>query len=69
MKTIKLTINPNEFKDRMFTTSEIGRGTGIHKAKKGKGSYNRKEKHKRQHDGYNNSGYAAFDFSVILALA
>lgn len=27
---------------RKFTTSEIGRGTGIEKSKKGKGSYTRK---------------------------
>lgn len=58
MKKITMTIHPNEFKDRMFTTSEIGRGVGIHKAKKGKGSYNRKEKYKRQHTGDNE--YAAF---------
>ena len=46
MKKEILKINPNDFKDRMFTSSEIGRGIGIQKAKKGKGSYTRKRKHK-----------------------
>lgn len=49
MKKEVIKIDPNQFRDRMFTTSEIGRGIGIHKAKKGKGSYNRKEKHRSQH--------------------
>ncbi|ADL52172.1 hypothetical protein [Clostridium cellulovorans] len=34
---------------RMFNSDEISRGTGISKAKKGKGSYDRKEKHKKSH--------------------
>lgn len=33
-------------KGRKFTTSEIGRGIGVHKTFKGKGSYTRKPKHK-----------------------
>lgn len=49
-------INPNEIalNRRKFETSEIGRGVGTHKTKKGKGSYSRKGKHKRQysHDDY-----------------
>ena len=34
---------------RMFNSDEISRGTGVSKAKKGKGSYNRKDKHKKSH--------------------
>lgn len=39
-----ITIDMNELNlnRRKFTTSEIGRGTGIQKNKKGKGSYTRK---------------------------
>lgn len=41
---ISFTINLNDLNlnRRKFTTSEISRGTGIQKSKKGKGSYNRK---------------------------
>lgn len=43
-KNMKMTIDMNklELNQRKFNTSEIGRGIGIHKAKKGKGSYTRK---------------------------
>lgn len=43
-KDIKITIDVNELmlNSRKFTTSEISRGTGVHKSKKGKGSYTRK---------------------------
>lgn len=43
----KMIINYNELQlnQRKFTTSEIGRGIGIHSPKKGKGSYKRKPKH------------------------
>ena len=43
----KYSIDYNELQlnQRKFTTSEIARGTGIHKPKKGKGSYTRKPKH------------------------
>lgn len=43
----KTTINMNELQlnQRKFTTSEIGRGIGIQKPKKGKGSYSRREKY------------------------
>jgi hypothetical protein len=58
MKKITIIINPNDFKSRTFTTSEIGRGIGIQTPKKGKGSYNRKAKHKRQYNTDN--GYTAF---------
>ncbi|MDF2524057.1 MAG: hypothetical protein K0R31_1698 [Clostridiales bacterium] len=56
-KKISFTINPNEIalNQRKFDTSEIGRGIGVHKVKKGKGSYNRKEKckmnYRREEDG------------------
>lgn len=50
MKKIQkpMTINMNELQlnQRKFTTSEIGRGIGIQKPKKGKGSYVRTEKYK-----------------------
>jgi hypothetical protein len=44
MKGNSITIDMNEINlnRRKFTTSEIGRGTGIQKNKKGKGSYTRK---------------------------
>ncbi|OPJ56664.1 ribosome alternative rescue factor ArfA [Clostridium oryzae] len=47
-KKITITIDMNELmlNRRKFTTSEISRGTGVHKAKKGKGSYTRKNKYK-----------------------
>ena len=47
-------ININEImlNSRKFTTSEIGRGIGVQKSKKGKGSYNRKYNHKKE--GVNN---------------
>ena len=50
MNTIKFKINPNEFKERTFSSSEISRGTGVHRIKKGKGSYSRKDKYKKQYD-------------------
>lgn len=60
MKTEKIgTINMMELtlNQRKFTTSEIGRGVYISKSKKGKGSYNRKSKHKKS---YNNNDYNSF---------
>lgn len=55
-KKEKFVINMNELmlNCRKFTTSEIGRGVGIHKSNKGKGSYRRKEKHNQ---GYNSDIY------------
>ncbi len=43
-KDISFTIDMNKLNlnRRKFDSSEIGRGTGIHKSKKGKGSYTRK---------------------------
>jgi hypothetical protein len=43
-KNLSFTIDMNELNlnRRKFTTSEIGRGIGIEKSKKGKGSYTRK---------------------------
>jgi hypothetical protein len=56
MKNGKMVIDMNEIQlnQRKFTTSEIGRGTGIHMPKKGKGSYTRKVKHKK---GYGPDDY------------
>jgi len=50
IKKYKIIININEImlNSRKFTTSEIGRGIGIQKNKKGKGSYSRKYKHKKE---------------------
>lgn len=51
MKKIKgFVINVNEIalNQRKFTTSEIGRGIGVQDSKKGKGSYKRKDKHKKK---------------------
>ncbi|WCK57490.1 hypothetical protein PP175_25835 (plasmid) [Aneurinibacillus sp. Ricciae_BoGa-3] len=45
---MSFTVKVDPLKFRKFTTSEISRGTGIHKASKGKGSYSRKAKHKGQ---------------------
>ena len=40
--SFSIDINKLNLNRRKFTTSEIGRGTGIKKSKKGKGSYTRK---------------------------
>lgn len=50
MKKDKIVINMNELNlnRRKFDSSEIGRGIYVQKPKKGKGSYNRKEKHKNR---------------------
>lgn len=50
-KKKKMIINMTELllKRRKFSTSEIGRGTGITKNKKGKGSYRRKKKHSEKY--------------------
>lgn len=50
------TINMNELalNQRKFTTSEIGRGIGVHKSKKGKGSYTRKQKYKTNYKNKDN---------------
>ena len=47
---IKLDMNELMLNRRKFETSEISRGTGIQKSKKGKGSYTRKNKHKDAND-------------------
>lgn len=49
-KNMKFTIKIDPLKSRKFTTSEIGRGIGVHKTFKGKGSYTRKPKHKEKVD-------------------
>jgi hypothetical protein len=40
--SFSIDMNKLNLNRRKFTTSEIGRGTGIQKNKKGKGSYTRK---------------------------
>ncbi len=50
-KTMSFTISIEPFNYRKFSSSEIGRGIYISKAGKGKGSYNRKTKHKKSY-GY-----------------
>lgn len=51
---LSFTINVNELalNSRKFDTNEISRGTGIHKPKKGKGSYTRKNKNWEYSYGY-----------------
>ncbi|PLS19431.1 hypothetical protein CVD28_03170 [Bacillus sp. M6-12] len=39
---MRVSFQLNPVKGRKFTTSEIGRGIGVHKTDKGKGSYSRK---------------------------
>lgn len=53
-KNLNFTINVNQLalNSRKFNTDEISRGTGIHKSKKGKGSYTRKNKYKDYSYGY-----------------
>jgi hypothetical protein len=61
MKIIKEhigTINMMELmlNQRKFTTSEIGRGVGVERNKKGKGSYNRKKKYKNANNHGSDNG-------------
>lgn len=49
-KNMSFTVKIDPLKARKFTTSEIGRGIGVHKTYKGKGSYTRKAKHKGKED-------------------
>ncbi|AKN30575.1 hypothetical protein Ccar_06940 [Clostridium carboxidivorans P7] len=53
-QNLSFTINVNELalNSRKFDTNEISRGTGIQKAKKGKGSYTRKNKNWEYSYGY-----------------
>jgi Domain of unknown function. len=46
LKDMSFTVSVDPFNCRKFTTSEISRGCGVEKSKKGKGSYTRKAKHK-----------------------
>lgn len=57
---ISFTIDMKEIvmNQRKFDTSEIGRGIGFQKAKKGKGSFTRKEKHKK--NGLDNNNHSFF---------
>jgi hypothetical protein len=61
---ISFTIDMNELmlNRRKFTTSEISRGTGVHKVKKGKGSYIRKNKYKDNTYSY---GYIFFIRRIV----
>lgn len=45
VKDMSFIISVDPLNCRKFTTSEIGRGCGVQKAKKGKGSYSRKAKY------------------------
>lgn len=59
MKKEKITIKMQEVQlnQRKFTTSEIGRGMGVFKPKKGKGSYKRKGKYNKKYgDDYLHGG-------------
>lgn len=46
---IKISKTELQLNSRKFTTSEIGRGIGYQPIKKGKGSYNRKPKYKKNY--------------------
>jgi len=48
IKGFKINLNEIALNQRKFTTSEIGRGIGIHSVDKGKGSYKRKQKHQKR---------------------
>jgi hypothetical protein len=52
--SFSIDMNKLNLNRRKFTTSEIGRGTGIQKNKKGKGSYTRKNVN------VDNSSYGCF---------
>ncbi len=54
-KNLNFTIDVNKIalNSRKFNTDEISRGIGVHKPKKGKGSYTRKNKHDEYSYGYN----------------
>jgi hypothetical protein len=54
--SFSIDMNKLNLNRRKFTTSEIGRGTGIQKNKKGKGSYTRKNVN------VDNSSYGCFYF-------
>ncbi|WP_375373014.1 hypothetical protein [Clostridium estertheticum] len=45
IKSMTIDMNALQLNCRKFTTSEIGRGIGIKPAKKGRRSYNRKQKY------------------------
>lgn len=62
------TINMNELmlNQRKFTTSEIGRGTYIGKSKKGKGSYNRKQKYKKNYKNDDSSFFMHKKIGISL---
>ena len=47
-KPIIIDVNKIALNQRKFTTSEIGRGIGMHEIKKGKGSYKRRAKHQKK---------------------
>ena len=55
--TFTLDLNKIALNRRKFNTEEIGRGIGVHKISKGKGSYTRKEKHKRKSQSDNGTSF------------
>lgn len=57
-KVITINMMDLMLNQRKFTTSEIGRGCGIEKPKKGKGSYNRKSKHNKSYNNHNDDCYS-----------
>jgi hypothetical protein len=54
--SFSIDMNKLNLNRRKFNTSEIGRGTGVQKSKKGKGSYTRKNV------SFDNSSYGYFLF-------
>lgn len=66
-ETIKIDVNEIALNTRKFNSNEIGRGIGIQKPKKGKGSYTRKEKHKERNGlkDYDHSFFYAFNLKFM----
>jgi len=60
--SFSLDVNSIALKRRKFDSDEIGRGIGVQKTKKGKGSYTRKEKYKKN---YSEGNYGSFFFSAM----
>lgn len=62
VQKISFKINPNEIalNQRKFNSDEIIRGVCVYSSKKGKGSYNRKERHKKEYSRDDYTPFALF---------
>lgn len=63
--SFKVNLNEIALNQRKFDTGEIGRGIGIHKVKKGKGSYSRKNKRKMDYRMDDDGSFFLSDFILI----